>query len=81
MSRYVIRHDSGNTVNGIPVGQVYVRRVADSVAGYPEDVFSYTKDPLLASTWPTEADAIDECAIRHWRNTKVLSQVEAPPLS
>jgi hypothetical protein len=77
---YLISHESGNTVNGVPVGRVYVRRVADEIPGYPLDVFSYTKDPALASTWPTEADADAECGRRSWRLTRVHEKEGALPL-
>lgn len=76
----VIRYTYPGTVNDQPVGDVYVKRVADTIPGYPPDVFSYTKDPAEATQWPSVDHAVDELMRRHWNNAKAVPLDEATVL-
>ncbi len=68
---FVIEYDSDSTVNGSPVGTVFVLhcpRIAP-------DVYSYTKDPRQATQYPTRQAAEAVALGKAWPKARVL---EAP---
>lgn len=58
---YVIRYRSGGTISGKPIGLVYVEKCE-----WGTDVFSYTKNPVEATHYTTEAEAEAVVRARHW---------------
>lgn len=77
---FVIEYEYPGTTNGRPVGKVYARSLRNDIPDYPEDVWSYVKNPADATVFSTRAEAEREVQRRHWPRARVWDATEAPLL-
>jgi len=66
-SDFVIEYEYPGTVNGQPVGRIYV----DGPLFGSDDIFSYVQDRARASGWPSREAAEAEAGRRYWPKWRV----------